>query len=933
MQWTFENFLLDTDNAALWKGEEQVALRPKTFDVLRHLVEHAGDLVRKETLLETVWENSYVVEGVLTTSMSELRKIFGDTAKNQRFIATVYRRGYRFIAPVEQVGKAPLPSDDKPALSASFDAAMTRSSATVRKFPRMRGFVGREQECERLVGLLAQNADCRILTLVGAGGIGKTRLALTVVKMLSELDEHPFNDGFYAVPLQSLDSSDNVFSVIAETLELQYSGDGSLQQQIQNYLENKHLLLLLDNFEHLLPQAGALAEVVSTASGVKLLVTSRESLAIADAWFHPVSGLDYDDSVDADAVRLFAQMAYRNQPEFDLQRELPAVLRICRLVEGMPLALELAASWLKMLSMDEIADEIEEGIDILSDQRGGQDSRHSSVRAIFIETWQRLTESERTLLGQFSVFRGGADRAAISEIIGAGLPLLAQLVNKALLRTTPQRRYRMHELIRQFAAQALAQDAGSEQQAQQHHADYYIGWLGEQFERLRSSEQGDACREIQANIDNIRLAWRWAVAHQQIDLLRRAIRALSLFADLRGHFQDGLAMFDQARQMIAASQHAERDELVAHIKLRCAILNFRLSRYDTALQLFVGVLHGSQSGYERALTLRYLGDYQFSHAGHCSAGQAREYLLECVGLCEQLGDSQLQTECLCELSILYANLDIEIEASQRYAEQAVGLARRTGRPDLLAVALDVLAWTTNHRGDYAGAEVIWHEVFDIAQNSGNRGNEALATNWLGWSAWSVGGARHAEAAQYFSDALARYQDLGDRANQSMTHADLASVLLEIGDVGVALEHCQRGLELAQQIGRDDHYVYNLYTMGAAECAQGNLQSARELLTRALAMAWEQEEETNKPVVLYYIARLFYAEYAEDTDSVKLLAIVRLLMFLQYYPATWQTFRDRAARLLESVEADTGIDALKALKDDSEEGIIEAVLNSIPTLMH
>jgi tetratricopeptide (TPR) repeat protein len=555
------------------------------------------------------------------------------------------------------------------------------------------------------------------------------------------------------------------------------------------------------------------------------------------------------------------------------------------------------------------------------------------VRAIFIETWQRLTDSERTLLQQFSVFRGGADRAAIGEIIGAGLPLLARLVNRALLRTTPQRRYRMHELIRQFAEEELARDADIEQQARQRHADYYIGWLGDQQQRLRGREQGDACREIQANIDNIRLAWRWAVAQRQIDLLRRAIRSLSLFVDLRGHFQDGLALFEQAQQMIAASQYADRDQLVAQIRARCAILNFRLSDYATALKLFKQVLQDRQPDHERALVLRFLGDYHFSHAGHCSADQARQYLQECIDLCARLGDMQLQTECLCELSILYANLDIDIEASQRYAVQAVALARRIGRPDLLAVALDVLAWTTNHRGDYAGAEVIWHEVFDIAEESGNRRNAALATNWLGWSAWSFGGERHAEAAQYFHDALTRYQELGDRANQSMTHADLASVLLESGDHAVALEHCQRGRELAQQIGRDDHYVYNLYVMGAVECALGNLQSARELLGKALRMAWEQEEETNKPVVLYYIVQLFYAEYRAQPDSSKLLDIGRLLLFLQHYPATWQAFKDRAAKLLERVEKDTGLDARGTLKDQSAEDIIESVLASVPTLMH
>ncbi|MGD8349830.1 MAG: transcriptional regulator, partial [Gammaproteobacteria bacterium] len=155
MEWTFENYRLDTDNAALWREQERVVLRPKTFDVLRYLVEHAGELVRKETLLDEVWKNSYVVEGVLTTSMSELRKIFGDTAKNQRFIATVYRRGYRFIAPVAESSptrtEAAATLSAAPAEDAGRQAPAASAGQLIRKFPRRGGFVGREQELGQLV--------------------------------------------------------------------------------------------------------------------------------------------------------------------------------------------------------------------------------------------------------------------------------------------------------------------------------------------------------------------------------------------------------------------------------------------------------------------------------------------------------------------------------------------------------------------------------------------------------------------------------------------------------------------------------------------------------------------------------------------------------------------------------------------------------------
>ena len=818
MIWIFDNYRLDTDNAALWRGDEQIELRPKTFDVLRYLVEHAGELVRKEDLLESVWQNSYVVEGVLTTSMSELRKVFGDTAKNQRFIATVYRRGYRFVASVDENESA----DDAPQSDERPAAAAGRAEGTVYRFPLRRGFVGRERECARLVLQLCEDARCRLLTLVGAGGIGKTRLALAVLRQISELDDQPFAGGIYAVALQSLDGSDDFFAAVADALELQYSGDGELQQHLHDYLAAKNILLLLDNFEHLMQHEAALTAMLAAAPGLKILLTSRESLAIGDAWFHPVEGLEIDDSPDADAVQLFARAASRNQPEFDLEEKLPAVLRICRLVEGMPLALELAAGWLKMLSMDEVADEIEKGIDILADDYGSDGDRHRSVRAVILETWQHLTESERTLLKQLSIFRGGADRAAITAIIGAGLPLLARLVNKALLRTTHQRRYRMHELIRQFAEQELQQDETRAIEARDRHADYYLSWLAEKNPGLRGPAQAETCRDIQANLDNLRSAWRWAVERRRLPLLRKALRTLSLFSDFRGYFGDALALFELALDMLAGSDDAAAAELASMMRVRSAILNFRLSRYDTALALFLPELESTGDDYERTLILRFLGDYRFSHAGHCSAGQARQYLRECLALCEKNGNVHLRTECLRELAILYTNLYIDIELSRRYAEESVELARSTGRPDLLAESLDVLAWTSNHRGDYAAAEALWLEVRDIARESGNRSIEALATNWLGWSAWSVGGARLEQARELFDDALNRYRELGDRASQSMTYADLATVMIELGDFDRARDLCGHGLRLAQQIGRDDHYVYNLYTLGAAECGAGNL---------------------------------------------------------------------------------------------------------------
>ncbi|MEM7564283.1 MAG: winged helix-turn-helix domain-containing protein, partial [Pseudomonadota bacterium] len=345
MIWTFEDYRLDTDNEALFKGAEQVELRPKTFDVLRYLVEHAGELVRKETLLENVWENSYVVEGVLTTSMSELRKLFGDTAKNQRYIATVYRRGYRFVARVnESESQADTVTSKIP-----LTEAQTDPRKDVSRFPRLRTMVGRENECEALINQLISDPACRLLSLIGPGGIGKTHLAVMVVRLMAERESHLFDDGFCFVQLQSMTAATEFCSDINEALNLQSEGEDTPQQHLQNFLRNKKMLLLIDNFEYYLEYKNVLTELIKDAPGIKLLVTSRESLNVPDAWFHPVNGLELTDSADSEAVRVFEFLAKRNQPAFDLNEKLSLVKQICKMVDGLPLALELSASWLKML--------------------------------------------------------------------------------------------------------------------------------------------------------------------------------------------------------------------------------------------------------------------------------------------------------------------------------------------------------------------------------------------------------------------------------------------------------------------------------------------------------------------------------------------------------------------------------------------------------
>ncbi|MEO8394168.1 MAG: AAA family ATPase [Chloroflexota bacterium] len=268
-------------------------------------------------------------------------------------------------------------------------------------------FIGRAEELAEIALLLA-DSTCRLLTLIGPGGIGKTRLALEVARSLT------FPNCIYFVSLQPLTSPELVVPAIADALQFQFYSGGEPQQQLLDYLREKSLLLLLDNFEHLLDGVTSLSDMLAAAPFVKLLVTSRERLNLREEWLFEVQGLSFPTSETEanfetyDAVQLFVQHARRTHSSFILtDRRKPAVARICRLLGGMPLGVELAASWVRSLPCGQIADEIEHSLEILETSVHNMPLRHRNMRAVFTPTWERLSAVEQDVFMKLSVFRGG----------------------------------------------------------------------------------------------------------------------------------------------------------------------------------------------------------------------------------------------------------------------------------------------------------------------------------------------------------------------------------------------------------------------------------------------------------------------------------------------------------------------------------------------
>ena len=330
-------------------------------------------------------------------------------------------------------------------------------------------FVGREIERKRIAEQLA-DPDCRLLTLVAPGGMGKTSLALAVAREQLET----FKDGVWFVPLAAVADAEQMLFAVTDALTLFPTQDP--KAQLLSHLEDKDMLLLLDNLEHL-SELTLISEMLASARGLKILATSRAQLRLRAEWLFDVSGLSFPkkDTISAetyDAVELFLQTASRLAPDLRFEAsDLQVISRICRLVAGMPLAIELAASWLRILAPEDIASEITQSLDVLETSAPDMPERHQSIRAVFDYSWELLTPKQQVALAKLTIFKGSFDRQASVSILKLSTRELLELVSKSLLQRDADGRFALHPLIHFYASEKLA--ANGLESLSTNHAQYY----------------------------------------------------------------------------------------------------------------------------------------------------------------------------------------------------------------------------------------------------------------------------------------------------------------------------------------------------------------------------------------------------------------------------------------------------------------------------
>lgn len=411
---------------------------------------------------------------------------------------------------------------------------------------QLTSFIGRTHDVRELQSLLAGS---RLVTLTGAGGVGKTRLAQEFAR--SQIDKFP--QGVYFVSLADAKNADSIIFAVAETLGFQFQRGSEPLSQLLDHLQKRTMLFIFDNFEHLVGSNNVVAQLLTATEAISIIITSREPLNLYGETIYPVRGLSLQDSAGeekisnpSEATQLFVSRARSIHPSFETSpRTHQSISHICQLVEGMPLAIELAATWVDTLQLPEIAEEITLNLDFLQSEIHNPRHGHNSIRATFLRSWVLLDEHQKEAFRRIAVFRGGFNREAAQAVAGIHYGTLKALVMKSLLHFDPDHgRYELHQLLHQFAYEKL-EEIDEAQSMRVRHAEYFSVLADEQWQAIKGEHQYAALNKIEADIENIRFAWDYWTLTKNTAQLKILLHAIWVIYDVHAWYPAGVRLFQE----------------------------------------------------------------------------------------------------------------------------------------------------------------------------------------------------------------------------------------------------------------------------------------------------------------------------------------------------------------------------------------------------
>lgn len=675
-------------------------------------------------------------------------------------------------------------------------------------------FFGREAEISDLIGMLSDPL-CRLLTLVGPGGIGKTQLALQVARQST----NQFPDGIHWINLQVLRVGDSFFQTVCEALGLVFSDDPLTQ--LACHLQSKQVLLICDNFDHLLDIATFLSDLLMFAPDVKILVTSREALNLHEEWVHHLEGLpvpslhDIENAQSYPSVELFISTARRASSSFAYEDDPVAVVEICSHTTGIPLAIELAAVWTRTLTCAQIVAEIRRGLDMLYTRARNMPERHRSMRLIFDQTCDMLTEEEAIVFTRLSIFRGGFLKDAAEQVAGATFHVITSLIDKSLVRHDSTGRYRMHELIRQYAAEKLSQTPEAFQALTAQHAIYYMDFLHRYESKLQGGAQKQAIDDLRAELSNIQKAWRWAIDHGDVTLIQRGASAFAGFCEMQSRFRDAADLFEKVAQRLeTAILTPEQENTLALIESYQARAFIRVGRLNEAEH----IAHECMARYERLGIPPVSG---FSTDPKFVLGilslirgnyrEALEYGLNVRQTSERFNhhfNQQLAYYLMAEAAIGLG----DFENAKIYAEKTLLLLTEMDNPWSMAYTYNQLGRIARLQTDYVTSIQNYQNSFKIRETFNDQEGMAQALSLIGEITLLYDG--YDAAKGYFEKSLAIYRVIGDEGGLAKVLSSSAFAMITDQNYDAAQELLKEALEIAAKL--QFVYVAFLILLNVAE---------------------------------------------------------------------------------------------------------------------
>ncbi|MFN2187387.1 MAG: BTAD domain-containing putative transcriptional regulator [Candidatus Promineifilaceae bacterium] len=773
-------------------------------------------------------------------------------------------------------------------LSQGHDSVSRSGVTSRRKLPiESNKFVGRQKDIQSLYQQLF-SPDCQLICVIGPGGIGKTRLAVQLARRASLA----FPDGVGFTSLEAVSSKEMLILAVAEALGFSFDSvtlQVDPKDQLLDYLSNKKLLLILDSYENLVSDNMFLVEAMKCSPNSKLLVTSRERLNLRGEWVYYLDGLPIPTAVDhgvaeeAAALALFIdRMRQGGFSQALTSNEINQAADICRLVEGMPLAIELAAAWTPVLSLAEIKDEINRSLDFLVTPLQDVPGKHRSLRVVFDQSWSLLSSNEQNVFSNLSVFRGGFDRSAAREVAGADISLLLSLYGKSLIRRSAADRFDMHGLLRIFAAEQLDAVPQRYKSLMDRYCQHYLGSLLRNEPKFISPSMVRARFQIRNELNNVQRAVNWSVVHGELDSALEALRAYYSFYVVHGWF-DGVIAFSELAKLIVEERHkgdlsdAEEDPVylstLAHKAFFCSEL---------------GMIAESEAAANKCLgQVRRLDMFQETSLSLMSLGVSSSYR----------GDYQKSIEQL---------------------KEAIEIGRKSTCIAWPAYYL-WLGYTHFLRGNYQLGMQNYQICNQLFLDKESSWGQAFALSKMALAATALNDS--AQAIKYNRQALAIFEETRDLEGQAYTFSRMSIDAYRLGEYEEALRRGIQAYELFNDVGHRWGSRIALCRTGYAYLGLNEISKAEEYLGEALRTSIE---DLMVPIQLYAI--LGYACAFSIQGRVR--EALDLFLLAKKHPRTPAIYIDLALRWLPDDAAKQVIAEPQIKDEDDLQPALQWALNSL-----